>query len=170
MTAVAETWVIRPAVESDLDHVVKLERATPTAPHWVHDDYRQALTGGSADVQRCLLIAAMADTVVGFAVASCIRAGQVEAELESVAVQAEWRGRGIGWALCEATLEWSRELGACGMQLEVRAVSKGVHRLYRALGFIETGRRPRYYRDPIDDAVILQCRFQEIDTAPTPPR
>jgi ribosomal-protein-alanine N-acetyltransferase len=40
--------------------------------------------------------------------------------------------------------------------LEVRASNHPAIGLYRRLGFAETGRRKRYYRDPMEDAVQMR--------------
>ena len=39
--------------------------------------------------------------------------------------------------------------------LEVRAGNRPALSLYKKLGFTETGQRRSYYRNPIDDAVIM---------------
>jgi ribosomal-protein-alanine N-acetyltransferase len=78
------------------------------------------------------------------------------AELESVAVSESVRRTGIGRALCSTVLDWCRTRGATEIVLEVRATSAGAIALYTALGFTETGRRPRYYLDPADDALIMR--------------
>jgi ribosomal-protein-alanine N-acetyltransferase len=33
--------------------------------------------------------------------------------------------------------------------------------LYRGLGFIPVGHRPRYYSDPVDDAVLMRLDLLE---------
>jgi [ribosomal protein S18]-alanine N-acetyltransferase len=38
----------------------------------------------------------------------------------------------------------------------VRASNAGAIALYKLLGFVEAGRRPRYYQDPQDDAVLMR--------------
>ena len=43
--------------------------------------------------------------------------------------------------------------------LEVRASNDSALGLYRCLGFVETGRRPRYYQDPVEDAVLMRLRL-----------
>ena len=43
--------------------------------------------------------------------------------------------------------------------LEVRASNAAALAVYRALGFAATGRRPRYYADPPEDALLLQLRL-----------
>ena len=42
------------------------------------------------------------------------------------------------------------------MELEVRAGSAGAIGLYEGLGFVGVGRRRGYYRDPVDDAVLMR--------------
>jgi ribosomal protein S18 acetylase RimI-like enzyme len=108
------------------------------------------------------------ERLVGFAVgllhpADCDPAGsgtpERVAELESVAVALDARRSGIGRALCCAVVDWCRAQGATEVVLEVRATSVAAVGLYASLGFIPAGRRPRYYRDPDDDALILRLRW-----------
>jgi ribosomal-protein-alanine N-acetyltransferase len=98
------------------------------------------------------LVAQAEDGVAGFAVAAMVGA---DAELESIAVEAAAQGRGIGRALM---LELMRQLKAAGvgkLGLEVRASNAAAIGLYTAIGFGEVGRRPGYYREPIEDAVLM---------------
>jgi ribosomal-protein-alanine N-acetyltransferase len=66
------------------------------------------------------------------------------------------RRAGTGRALCCAVLDWCRSNRATEVVLEVRAGSAGAIALYAGLGFTQAGRRPRYYRDPDEDALILR--------------
>jgi ribosomal-protein-alanine N-acetyltransferase len=45
------------------------------------------------------------------------------------------------------------------MELEVRASSAGAIALYTGLGFVEAGRRPGYYAEPKDDAVLMRLEL-----------
>ena len=69
----------------------------------------------------------------------------------------------MGWGgrLCGAVIEWCREQGAAAVELEVRAASEGAIALYRGLGFVAVGRRPGYYREPVDDAVLMRLDLCE---------
>jgi ribosomal-protein-alanine N-acetyltransferase len=143
---------IRPAQQSDLDAIVALERATENAPHWPRSAYAAILDDPASP--RCLIVAQAGDELAGFAVGLIHPA--TAAELESVVVAATFRRSGVGRALCTAILDWSRSQGATEVILEVRAASTGAIALYAGLGFALAGQRPRYYRDPEDDAVLMR--------------
>jgi len=160
-------WAIRPATEAELSQIVVLERETVTAPHWAWRDYSTLLhadAGGS--MRRCLYVAADGRVVSGFAVGSAYGpAPDIEAELESVVVRAEMRRQGLGSALCRAVMDWARNEGAPAIGLEVRAGSGGALRLYGGLGFVAVGRRPHYYHEPEEDAILMRCALAATATA-----
>jgi [ribosomal protein S18]-alanine N-acetyltransferase len=152
---------LRPATTADLEAILTLERATANAPHWPPATYAEIVaTQNTNNPQRCLIVAHtedQKDQITGFAV-GLINRTESTAELETVAVAASARRTGIGRALCTAVLGWCREQGAISIVLEVRASSADAIALYTQLGFVSTGRRPRYYRDPEDDALILHLQ------------
>jgi ribosomal-protein-alanine N-acetyltransferase len=150
---------IRRADVEDLREILMLERESDGAPHWSETIWVALLEDtASAAVQRVALVAVMAEAVTGFVVVSAV-AGV--AELESVAVKAPLRGQGIGKALCRSAMAWARELGATTMEMEVRASNEAARAVYRSLGFVEQGRRARYYRDPEEDAVLMMVSLQD---------
>jgi ribosomal-protein-alanine N-acetyltransferase len=173
--------IIRPGSIVDLAAVVALERATENAPHWPTINYAAILQSQGTNSQsqgpnspiatprRCLFVAqtTVSDAqaaveahavIKGFAVGVVPPSGhdEVTAELESVAVAASARHAGIGRALCAAVLDWTKEEGAASIVLEVRAGSAPAIALYEGLSFVLAGRRPRYYRDPEDDALLMR--------------
>ena len=151
-------WFIRRASPADLDAILAIEQASPAAPHWSHFQWLAALSGEQVkEPVRASFVAEDSGAIVGFAVAS--RAGAV-AELESVVVSALARRKGIGKALCQQLMEWSRDAGASELELEVRASSDGALKLYRSLGFVEQGRRREYYRNPTEDGVLMAVRLR----------
>ena len=151
--------VIRRATEEDVTEIVLLERETATAPHWAVADYADMLRrSGAGGLKRALFVAAEGRDVCGFAVGKVLRAGRdAEGELESVVVHMGLRRQGVGSSLCRAVMEWAREEGAGKILLEVRAGSAGAVRLYGGLGFVATGRRPGYYHNPMEDALLMRC-------------
>jgi len=52
-------------------------------------------------------------------------------------------------------LSAAREAGARLATLEVRAGNTAAQALYRQFGFQEVGRRPKYYTDNREDALIM---------------
>ena len=98
--------------------------------------------------------------VVGFLVARVI---PPQAELESIAVSAAEQRRGIGRRLLEAMVEELRAARVREALLEVRASNQRALNFYSSLGWKETGRRPRYYADPEEDAVLMSLAFGQVD-------
>jgi ribosomal-protein-alanine N-acetyltransferase len=178
---------LRHARASDLAAVVALERATAIAPHWPPEAYSGILDAsdaapvhGSASAsgapRRCLIVAedpAQTDgAIAGFAVGlmhpappACDSATLKTpacvdrvAELESIVVAASARRAGIGSDLSSAVLNWLCSQGATEVLLEVRAGSIAAIALYAGLGFAHAGRRPHYYNNPEEDALILRLK------------
>ena len=80
--------------------------------------------------------------ILGFSLSRII-AG--EAELLLVAVDRQWRRRGIGRLLVEKVASDARLQGATALFLEVRENNNAARNLYRMLGFVDVGRRANYY-------------------------
>ena len=101
--------------------------------------------------------------LLGFAVGKVIGFGSSGSkgvgELESVAVDPAARRGGVGRALCEAVIGWCKGQRAEEMELEVRAGSGGAIGLYQGLGFVVVGRRNGYYREPVEDALLMKLEL-----------
>lgn len=79
-----------------------------------------------------------------------------EADMMNLAVCPEARRRGIGKALVQELIRRLKEAGGRSLTLEVRASNQEAQALYNGLGFQIAGRRPRYYFNPREDALILR--------------
>lgn len=79
-----------------------------------------------------------------------------EADVMNVAVRPEYRRRGVGQILVEALSTHLRNIDCESLTLEVRASNAPAIALYEKLGFAQVGRRPNYYRNPKEDALILR--------------
>lgn len=95
-----------------------------------------------------------ADDVAGYVVA---RAVADEGEILNLAVAPAGRRHGVGRALVRAVLHALGTRGVRDVFLEVRESNAAARALYAAHGFREVGRRPRYYRRPAEDAIILRA-------------
>jgi len=147
---------IRSMMAADLDRVVEIAAALDDAPQWPRRVYESVLDSSSP--RRIALIAEDLGTevAVGFVVASLIAP---EAELETIVVAAGFQRRGVARRLFEAMAD---DLGRSQVRevlLEVRRSNVAAQGFYRSVGFVEEGRRPGYYADPIEDAVLMRLRL-----------
>jgi ribosomal-protein-alanine N-acetyltransferase len=78
-----------------------------------------------------------------------------EAHVATIAVDPEYRGRGIGRRLLVQGLKSAIQNGSRIATLEVRASNITAQNLYRSFSFEVVGRRQRYYRDNNEDALIM---------------
>ena len=78
------------------------------------------------------------------------------ADMMNIAVHPDYRRRGIAWKLVENLVEALQKMDVTCLTLEVRASNEPAKALYEKLGFIQVGRRPNYYRNPKEDALILR--------------
>lgn len=77
-------------------------------------------------------------------------------DMMNVAVDPNYRRQGIAEQLIEKLIEGVKQKGAICLLLEVRASNAPAISLYEKLGFFQVGRRPSYYRNPKEDALILR--------------
>ena len=98
------------------------------------------------------LVALEGDTVAGYVGSQTVMG---ETDMMNVAVSPAYRRRGIARELIQALLRELASQGSHRLTLEVRASNAPARALYESLGFAQVGRRPNYYRNPKEDALIL---------------
>jgi ribosomal protein S18 acetylase RimI-like enzyme len=135
LDSVEPLWLMLSAHHGDLTPPELPVR--PPAAGWTarRERYRQALEDGAI-----LFLAEGPERVVGYAFAHPRGAPESLAidrllEVETVAVLAEARGKGVGTALMEAVEGWARERGFEHLALSVRTANEGARRLYERRGF-----------------------------------
>jgi [ribosomal protein S18]-alanine N-acetyltransferase len=146
--ATAHRYLIRPAQPADLEDVREIERVVFSDP-WSANDFAQCLTSGVP-----FLISEQQGIVAGYLVA---HGAADEGEILNLGVAPAHRRRGVGRALVERALTLLAARGARAVFLEVRESNAAARRLYQSLGFLEVARRARYYRRPVEDAVVLRA-------------
>ncbi len=144
--------LVRAMASRDLDAVLAIAAAVPTAPHWPPSEFARMLAVIAEEPRRRGAWVAGREGVQGFAIAAHAEGA---AELEAVVTAPAFRRMGVGSALLEAVAEWGREIGAERLLLEARASNHEALRLYRRHGFVHDGVRLKYYRNPEEDAVLL---------------
>ncbi len=150
----ASTVRIRRMVPPDLGRVVEIEQSLAAAPHWRPSAYRAAVDP-EAMPRRIALVAEETSlgVIAGFVIACLI---SPQSELETIAVDAEFQRRGLARKLFAALAAELRLAHSEDIFLELRVSNRPALSLYQSLGFVETGRRPRYYHDPVEDAVLMR--------------
>ena len=145
--------LIRPAIPDDIPSIRALEQQAGTAAHWAGREY-DALFAAEAPARIALVaVDELAARIHGFVIARC---ALDEWEIENVVVAREDRRLGIGAELIRALLLRAETAHATSVLLEVRESNVAARRLYEKLGFSETARRSNYYRDPPEDALLLE--------------
>src|SRR5882724_6438574 len=146
--------------EHDLLEVVQIEELSGISV-WGWDAYHKELQS-PVDVIMLVARTASSNQTHGPAVAGFIVSRLVAGELHinNVAVRPEFRRRGIAALLLSAALRLGRSTGARLAFLEVREGNAAAQGLYSGCGFQVTGRRRRYYNQPVEDALLMSLLLE----------
>ncbi len=79
-----------------------------------------------------------------------------DGEVANIAVDAPYRGRGIGRALMQAMHQRAKSLGGVRALLEVRESNAPAIALYESLGYCAYGKRKNYYGDG-ENAILMEA-------------
>ncbi len=154
---------LRAAVPDDLEAIMALERASFPTDAWSDAMMREELSSPHGRY----LVYEVAGRIVGYAGLRAVR-GAKDADVQTIALAASSRGRGRGRALLRALLTEAAGLGVHDVFLEVRADNPVAQALYASEGFLEVGRRPRYYQPDDDDAVVMKLDARAWSAAQQP--
>lgn len=139
--------MIREMAPADAAAIERVLASDPGASQWSSAEI-VLLAKGSTRVW----VAEEAGEIVGAAAARTVAD---EVEVLNLAVARPWRRRGIGRSLMAKALAEAGHAGARRVFLEVRDSNQSARVFYAALGFIQSGRRRAYYREPVEDALVL---------------
>jgi [ribosomal protein S18]-alanine N-acetyltransferase len=140
--------VVDPMRLDDVSAVHEIERLSFRTP-WPAYAFEQELR---ANRLARYVVARAGDRVVGFAGVWLM---VDDAHVTTFGVHPDWRRQGIGRQLMLNVAELSVAIGARRMTLEVRGSNEAAQALYHAFGFEIVGRRPRYYTDDGEDALVM---------------
>jgi ribosomal-protein-alanine N-acetyltransferase len=153
---VASALAFQPMVAADLPQVMELERLSFPVQPWtpglfLHElklDFSRLELARTADAARRL---------VGYA---CWWLVGDEVHILNLAVHPDARRSGAGRALVQRILDDAAAHQVTSVSLEVRDDNAAGAALYRAMGFVPTGRRKNYYGRG-EDAVIMERRLEK---------
>ena len=138
---------VRDMRPGDLGEVMEIERTTYPTP-WSRAMFLSEL-GRRYGMG---LVAVEGNSVLGYLMV----AQHAEVwHILNVSVHRTRRGQGIGARMLESLFERANGKADRGFTLEVRVSNEPAIRLYRRMGFLDGGVRPRYYSDNGEDALIM---------------
>ncbi len=162
-------YVVRPAARGDVLPLLDLLEAVASEGRWI---------GTEAPVDRVARRRQISETVEGgeraarfVADAGGALVGNLWIDLRTygvgdlgMLVAQEWRRRGVGSALMEAGLAWTRAAGAHKLVLQAWPHNLGALALYRKFGFVQEGLLRRHYprrNGELWDAVMMGLVLDE---------
>ncbi|QKJ20221.1 ribosomal protein S18-alanine N-acetyltransferase [Microbacterium hominis] len=160
---------LRAATADDLAAIMRLERTSFPTDAWSD----AMMSAEIASPHGWYVVDEEAGALVGYAGLRAV-AGARDADVQTITIADAARGRGRGRALLRALLHEAEGRGIHEVFLEVRADNPVAQALYVSEGFLEIGRRPRYYQPDDVDAVVMKLDLRgwaahRSDTALTAP-
>lgn len=105
----------------------------------------------------CWLVCVEDGTVLGYVGSQTVLG---ETDMMNVAVHPSYRRQGIAELLIMKLIEKLCEAESHCLSLEVRASNEAAIALYTKMGFSVVGKRPRYYHNPKEDALIMRKEWE----------
>jgi ribosomal-protein-alanine N-acetyltransferase len=139
---------IRRMTVEDVPAVAQLDRLSFTLP-WTERSFHFEVTSNPAS--RCW-VAESSGAIVGVVVAWLL---VDDIHIASIATHPDFRRQGIAQTLLAHVLKLGAEQGALSSFLEVREGNLAAQAMYRKFGYVVTGRRPHYYKDNGEDAILM---------------
>ncbi len=140
--------VIRRAVAGDLDAILRIEAAVFSDP-WSRESFMPEFE----DPYSWFRVAQIDDEIAGFVIARIVAR---QGEIANIAVAPAHRRTGLGGQLLDAAIGAPDAQDCEAVWLEVRETNEPAKRLYTSRGFEAIGRRKRYYKLPVEDALVLR--------------
>lgn len=131
-----------------IDEVLEIEKLSFTDP-WSREMFRSELQVGGGTYAR---MAERDGRLLGYSLAVLVAD---EAHLGNLAVHPDVRGMGVGQALLDDLLHTAEKRQAMRLTLEVRESNHGARKFYYRNGFIDVAMRKNYYRNPVEDAIVM---------------
>lgn len=140
---------VLPMQPGHITEIAAIEAASFACP-WPRHFFQAAILHKKAHPLVCLALPGRALT--GYL---CLWLEGSEVQVQNLAVHPAFRGRGVGAHLLQEGLKQALKLGAGQAVLEVRPSNLAARRLYSSMRFSEIGRKPGYYTNDGEDALIL---------------
>ena len=149
---------IRLMQNDDLPQVTAIEQRWPYLSQWGEEGYRTVLS--NPRINTCLVAevanAGSSPVIAGFAILALLID---HCELCNLVVPPEYISKRVGHLLLQQCIEVSHHFGASQIFLEVRQSNLRAIHFYEKNGFQIASERRNYYRDPPEDAWVMERRI-----------
>ncbi len=139
----------REANAFDLPVFVSLDKELFPYSPWSASQYKEEF---SSPTRHFVVAVDEEQTIIGYA--GVFAAGGVEADILTVGVVPEHRGKGIAKALMALITDWAMSHGSTAMMLEVKTDNLEAIGLYEALGYSTLNVRKDYFGSGLDAQVM----------------
>ncbi len=143
---------VRHATPADLDVIMRIEKASFPSDAWS----REMMAAELESIFAAYYIAELDGEVVGYAGLRHLD-GQTDADVQTIAVTEGARGHGLGRQLLRTLMSEAQARRAREIFLDVRADNPVAQTLYESEGFVEIGRRAKYYQPDGVDAIVMRA-------------
>ena len=150
------TLSVRHMKPSDIDAVYSIEMAAHRAP-WPRDILAECLHAGFD----CRVVESLEGNEVSLIGYVMCRYTENSCHILNLCVTPPLQGKGYGQLLLQDLIDSPAEAFVYKLVLEVRPSNIIANRLYKKMGFEQTGLKRGYYRDnqTIEDAMILEKKL-----------
>lgn len=135
---------------SHVPHIVEIEKNSFSMP-WSTDSFLDVL---ESDVFDSYAAFDSARNLVGYVVFSVVAD---ELQILNIAISPLHRGQGYGLELLSFMHVHARSKGCKYSYLEVREKNHAAIALYQKLNYVSYMRRPKYYPDTHEDAILMKA-------------
>ena len=142
---------IREMTEEDIDGVLSVEKesfSTPWTERLFYDEVKNPRT--------IYYVCCEDDEIIAYGgMWHVVDEGQIT----NVAVKKDFRNMGVGSKVLKELIDWAKEHEIVVIGLEVRAGNENALLLYKKFGFEAVGKRKDYYKNPTEDAILMDLRL-----------
>ena len=139
----------REANAFDLPVFVSLDKELFPYSPWSASQYKEEF---SAPTRHFVVAVDESQDIIGYA--GVFAPGQAEADILTVGVVSEHRGKGIAKALMALITNWAKAQGSIAMMLEVKIDNPEAIGLYESLGYSKLNVRKDYFGAGLDALVM----------------
>ena len=141
--------IYREANAFDLPVFVSLDKELFPYSPWSASQYRDEF---SSPTRYFVVAVDEAESIIGYA--GVFVPGQAEADILTVGVVPNHRGKGIATALMALLTDWAKAQGSTAMMLEVKVDNSEAIGLYQSLGYSKLNIRKDYFGAGLDAQVM----------------